>query len=71
MNRATAEYINNMMLDFSDQIADSCGVVKERCTAKEVEAYMRPVAHISALMFDVLDTIYVQYPDLKPDGFAD
>lgn len=71
MNKNTAEYINSMMLDCSSQISDSVGVVREKCKDDEVQAYLKPVSHILALMFDVLDTIHEQYPDLKPDEFKD
>jgi len=71
VNRDTAKYINTMMLDFSSQISDSVGVVRERCKEDEIREYVKPVSHISALIFDVLDMIHSQYPDLKPDEFND
>ena len=71
MNRDTAEYINTMMLDISAQISDSVGVVKERCSAEEAQQYIKPVAHIAALMSDVFDIVHEQYPDLKPEEFKD
>ena len=67
MNRDTAEYINAMMLDFSHQISDSVGVLKAKCEEDEVKAYVKPVSQISALIFDILDMIHEQYPDLKPE----
>jgi len=71
MNKATAEYIRSMMLDISSQISDSVGVFKVRCNEQEIQAYVKPVSQISALIFDVLDIVHEQYPELKPAEFED
>jgi hypothetical protein len=71
MKRETAEYINALILDYSSKLSDSVGVVKEKCTKDEVNAYLKPVSQILALGFDVLDIIHNQFPDLKPDSFKD
>jgi hypothetical protein len=71
MNRETAEYLNQLMLDLGSRLSDSVGVVKERCSAEERAAYIKPVSHMLALSFDVLDLIHRQFPDLKPPSFRD
>ncbi len=41
-------------------------MVKESCDENEFEKYRDPVTQILALTFDVLDTIYAEYPSMKP-----
>jgi hypothetical protein len=69
MRKETAIQINDLMLEFSQRLAGTCAAVKEECNVDEADAYVKPAAHISALVFDVLDVIYLQYPDLKPPEF--
>lgn len=71
MKRNTAEYLNSLILEFSSRLSDSVGVVKEKCSKDEVEAYLKPVSQILALSFDVLDFIHEQYPDLRPESMED
>lgn len=71
MTRETAEYLNSLILEISSRLNDSVGVVKVKCSKDEVEAYSKPVSHMLALGFDVLDFIHQQYPDLKPASMND
>jgi len=71
VKRETAEYLNSLMLEISSRLSDSVGVVKERCSKDEVEAYLKPVAQMLALGFDVLDFVHGKYPDLKPASMDD
>jgi len=69
MERELAEHINNMMLGYSAELNRSVAMVREKCDKEEVETYLKPVSHIMALSFDVLDIVYKDHPDLKPDKF--
>ena len=69
MKKETAIQLNELMLDFSKSLASTCAVVKEECPADEAKAFLKPSAHISALVFDLLDLIYLEHPDLKPPEF--
>jgi hypothetical protein len=71
VKRATAEYLNTLILEFSSRLSDSVGVVKEQCSKEEVEAYLKPVAQMLTLGFDVLDFVHSQYPDLRPASMED
>lgn len=68
MDRKTAEYINDLFLEYSSKLSDSVGVMREKCSKEEAEKYVKPVSHVLTLNFDVLDIVYEQYPDLKPEG---
>jgi hypothetical protein len=69
MKKETATLINDIMLEFSRNLANTCAIVKSECDTEEINAYMKPAAHISALVFDVLDMVYLQHPELKPPEF--
>ena len=71
VKRETAEHLSSLMLEISSRLSDSVGVVKERCSKDEVEAYLKPVAQMLALGFDVLDFVHGKYPDLKPASMDD
>jgi hypothetical protein len=71
VNRDTAQYLNSLILEFSSRLSDSVGVVKERCSKDDLEAYLKPVSQMLALGFDVLDFIHGQYPDLRPESMDD
>ena len=71
MKKDTAEYLNLLILEFSSRLSDSVGVVKEKCSKDEVEAYLKPVSQMLALSFDVLDLIHGQYPDLRPESMEE
>lgn len=71
MNRQTAEYINDLMLDLSAKVSNSVGTVKDNCSDEEIKKYRKPASHILALTFDILDIVHEQYPDLKPADFED
>ena len=49
VKRDTAEYLNSLILEFSSRLSDSVGVVKEKCSKDEVEAYLKPVSQMLAL----------------------
>lgn len=69
MKKDTAKFINDVMLEFSKDLARTCAEVKNECPAEETKAYLMPAAHISALVFDILDMVYAQHPDLKPPEY--
>jgi hypothetical protein len=71
LKRETAEYLNALLLELGSRLSDSVGVVKEKCSAEERDAYVKPVSQMLALSFDVLDDIHEQFPDLRPKSFQD
>ncbi len=69
MERELAENINLMLLRQSAELNKSVVLVREKCNEEEVKAYLKRISHMMALLFDVLDDIYKDYPDLKPKAF--
>ena len=69
MERELAENINLMLLRQSAELNKSVALVREKCNEEEIKAYLKRISHMMALLFDVLDDIYKDYPDLKPKAF--
>jgi len=68
MKRDVAEAINKLMLDYGAKLDDSVKLVLESCTQPEFEAYRTAVGQImGTMLLDVMDPIYREYPELKPD----
>ncbi len=67
MDRKTADYIHNLMGEYNERLNESTVMVRQNCTEDELEAYLKPISHIMALTFDVLDQVYAQHPELKPE----
>ncbi len=65
MDRKTAEHINNLMNNYGATIDDSIMLVRDSCSPAEVENYLVPISNIMALMSDVQDLVYREYPDLR------
>ncbi len=69
MKKELAARINMMMLRHSSELNKSVAEVRKECSEEEIKNYLKPVSHIMAIIFDALDDIYEDYPDLKPDKF--
>jgi len=66
MNRGTAEHINSVLLKHASELKDVIASAKSACGKEEFEDFLESTSHLIAIIFDVLDRIYDQYPDLKP-----
>ena len=66
MNRATAEQINSVLLKQAAESKDAIALTKAACGKEEFDDFLKSTSHLIAIIFDVLDRIYDQYPDLKP-----
>lgn len=69
MNRKTAEHINKLMLDYASTLNETVGIIRNECSASEADNYIKPISHIMALTFDILDILHSDHPDLKPESF--
>ena len=67
MDKKIAEQINDTLIGCAGKLNESAILVRAECTEEEIEAFLKPVSKIMAVMFDMLDEIYEDYPELKPD----
>ena len=69
-NRGIAKQISELMIDYSGKLNDSIILVKEKCDKEEFERYRDAVSYIMADMSTrVMYPVYLEHPELKPDGF--
>lgn len=66
MNRETAVHINSVFLKHASELKDAIALARTACGKDEFEEFLKSTSHMIAIVFDVLDRIYDQYPDLKP-----
>ena len=67
MKRDVAEAINKLMLEYGAKLDESVRLVMESCSNSEFESYRAAVGQMmGTMLLDVMDPIYREHPDLKP-----
>jgi hypothetical protein len=66
MDRNAAKHINSVLLRQASELKDVIALAKQSCGKDEFEVFLESTSHSIAIIFDVLDKVYEQYPDLKP-----
>jgi hypothetical protein len=62
--------INNLILDVYEKLNESVRFVQERCGESGVIEYRKAVAMVmGSIVLDVMNPLYLKYPDLKPKAF--
>ena len=68
MKREPAIKVNETLLDCYFKLHETIDVVREHCDEEERKAYSRAVGKVLGyLLLDVLEPIYVEHPDLRPE----
>lgn len=68
MKKAVAQSIVELVFDYGGKLNDSMLLVRESATEEEFGDYRRAVGAVLASAFaNILDPIFAEYPDLKPD----
>ena len=70
MNKIAAEEIHSFLVLKSHEFQKTLAFVKSNSSEHEYELYTMKVSQIIALMFDYMDVLYSEYPDLK-SAFGD
>lgn len=69
-NRQIAAEISELMQAHYRQLNESVIKVMEQCSEEEFNAYRYAVAHILAeALFQVVNPLYKEHPELKPEGW--
>ena len=65
-----ATEINSIILDIYVKLEDSVRLVREKCGENGVTEYRKAIAMVmGSIVLDVMNPLYLKYPDLKPKGF--
>lgn len=71
MKRETAEGLNELIQTYNRKLSAYLPELKAELGEVEVKAITRPVSQMLALSFDVLDIVWKEYPDLRPEHVKD
>ena len=69
---STAKRVSELMYDFQLKIQESLEAVKRACPPEEYATYKEAIGKVaSRIVFDVLEPLYDQHPNLKPPEWDD
>lgn len=68
MEKDTAIKLNKTLVECYFKLHESIDIVKEHCNEDERKAYCRAMGKVLGyLLLDVLEPIYGEHPDLRPE----
>jgi hypothetical protein len=68
LDKEIASQVNELMLEYSAKLDQSLKTVMDNCSAQEFKSYRDAVGQLMGIMLlDVMNPIYKQHPDLKPE----
>ncbi len=62
-----AEKINKKLMKSLRIINEAASLVRDNCSDTERRMHFEPISQAMALLFDELESIYEEYPNLKPE----
>lgn len=69
-DKQVAKYISEVLLKCGADINESILYVQKKCSDEEFKAYRESMSKVMAdILFEGLNPIFGQYPELKPMGF--
>lgn len=66
MEKQVAEKAIEKLTNGLESINEAAGLIRESCSDAERRIHFEPISQAMALLFDELDLIFEEYPDLKP-----
>jgi hypothetical protein len=67
MDKAIAQNISALMLEYGAKLDDSVSLVMAHCTEDELKRYKGAVGRIfGCMMLEIMNPLYDEHPDLKP-----
>ena len=71
MKKEAAIKVNEMLLECYFKLHDTIDIVRESSDAEERSAYCQGIGKVLGyLLLDVLDPIYAEHPELRPEQIA-
>ena len=66
MEKRVAERVIEKLTDGLGAINEAAGLIRESCPDAERRVHFEPISQAMALLFDELDLIFEEHPNLKP-----
>jgi hypothetical protein len=71
-NKQTAITVKEKLNEAYRMLEESIWAVNEGCNAEEAKAYRTTISKMfSVIVFELLEPLYEQHPQLKPEGWQD
>jgi hypothetical protein len=72
MKRDVAERVNLLMIQHNAEVNSLLWLIKNKgcCGEAEYVAYRRAVGNVMGSNFDIMNAIYEEHPELKPEGLG-
>jgi hypothetical protein len=68
MEERVAERVVEQLTNGLESISEATGLIRETCSDAERRVHFEPISQAMALLFDELDLIFEEHPNLKPQG---
>lgn len=66
MEKLIAKKVNKKITESLRKINEAASLIRENCSDEERRIHFELISHAMALLFDELDLIYEEFPELKP-----
>lgn len=68
----TAKLIAEKFKDSFRALDEAAAIVRETCSENETEGFLKTVGPVCGnIIFELMQPLYEEHPDLKPDGWDD
>ncbi len=67
MEKQIAEKISIKLMNGLQTINEAAGLIRDNCSDTDRRAHFEPISQAMALLFDELDSIFEEHPNLKPE----
>lgn len=66
MEKRIAEKVSKKVTDSLQTINDAASLIRNNCSDTERRAHFEPISQAMALLFDELELVYEEHPNLRP-----
>jgi hypothetical protein len=67
MEKRIAEKVSQKLTDSLQTINEAASLIRDNCSDAERRVHFKPISQAMALLFDELDLIFKEYPNLRPE----
>ena len=69
MEKQIAEKISKRLMNSLQTINEAASLIRDNCPNAERRVHFEPISQAMALLFDELDLIFEEHPNLKPENY--
>lgn len=67
MEKRIAEKVSRKITDSLQTINEAANLIRNNCSDTERRAHFEPISQAMALLFDELELVYEEHPNLRPE----